>query len=244
MRCGSRTRCADCARRNTVEGLGRVLQRKAIPAVLGFAVLLAILLGWWTSIVPSNDRDWEPDVARLAYAEIQGDFLTVRNVRTFGYRSETDYTPAYYDKTYDLSKQQSVDLVAVYWMGSAIAHTILSFGFDGGGHLAISIETRKENGEDNSTIKGSEPEPSGRLYAAVWRRVRLADWPTGCLGEAGVHAPNQRYPAVQGLRWGERGSGQCLVEAWRHRQGAQHPGGQRLHRSGHAGRAAVFRLRA
>lgn len=120
----------------------------------GALVLFALLLGWWLSIEPSNNRNWQTDVARLAYAEIDGDRVTVRNIRNFDYRSETDFTPAYYDKTFDVSKLQSVDLVAVYWMGPAIAHTILSFGFEGGDHLAFSIETRKEQGEAYSTVKG------------------------------------------------------------------------------------------
>lgn len=120
----------------------------------GALVLFAVLLGWWLSIEPSNDRDWQPEVARLAYADIDGDHVTVHNIRNFDYRSETDFTPAYYDKTFDVGKLQSVDLVAVYWMGPAIAHTIMSFGFEGGDHLAFSIETRKEQGEAYSTIKG------------------------------------------------------------------------------------------
>src|SRR5262249_34941286 len=35
-----------------------------------------------------------------------------------------------------------------------IAHTILSFGFDDGRYLAISIETRKEKGEEYSAVAG------------------------------------------------------------------------------------------
>ena len=54
---------------------------------------------------------------------------------------------------YDLKKLDSVDLVAVYWMGPAIAHLFLSFGFEGD-HLAISIEARKEKGESYSSVKG------------------------------------------------------------------------------------------
>jgi len=123
-------------------------------AYAGALVLFVLLLGWWLSIAPSNDRDWQPEVARLAYADIDGDRVTVRNIRNFDYRSETDFTPAYYDKTFDVSKLESVDLVAVYWMGPAIAHTIMSFGFEGGDHLAFSIETRKEKGEAYSTVKG------------------------------------------------------------------------------------------
>lgn len=129
-------------------------RRRARAAVTGFVTLFAVLLGWWSGIKPSNNRDWQPDVARLAHAEINGDLVTVRNVRNFDYRSETDYTPSYYDRTYDLGKLRSVDLIAVYWMGPVIAHTILSFGFEGGDQLAISIETRKEQGETYSTTRG------------------------------------------------------------------------------------------
>jgi len=124
--------------------------RFALPA---FAVALVAIGVWWSSIKPSNERDWQPEVARLAYATIDGDLVTVHNIRNFDYRTETDFTPAYYDKTYDLKKLDSVDLVAVYWMGPAIAHLFLSFGF-AGDHLAISIEARKEKGEGYSSVKG------------------------------------------------------------------------------------------
>ena len=51
------------------------------------------------------------------------------------------------DRTYDLSKLDSVDLIAVYWAGKAVAHIMVSFGFQGQDYLAVSIETRKEKGE-------------------------------------------------------------------------------------------------
>jgi len=57
-------------------------------------------------------------------------------------------------RTYDLAKLDSVDLYTVYWMGPAIAHTIVSFGFGGEDYLAVSIEARKEEGEAYSSIKG------------------------------------------------------------------------------------------
>jgi hypothetical protein len=123
-------------------------------AVGAYLVLFALLLAWWRGIEPSSQRDWQTDVAKLAYAEIEGDIVTVRNIRNFAYRSETDYTPAWYDKRFDLSTLEGVDLVAVYWMGPAIAHTFVSFAFAGGDHLAISIETRKEKGEGYSTLRG------------------------------------------------------------------------------------------
>lgn len=119
-----------------------------------YALLFIMVLGWWLSIPPSNDRVWQADAAELPYATIEGDRITVHNIRNNTYRSESDFTPAHYTKTYDLSKLDSVDLFAVYWMGPAIAHTIVSFGFGGEDFLAVSIEARKEQGEGYSTIKG------------------------------------------------------------------------------------------
>ena len=92
---------------------------------------------------PSNDRNWQADVAVLPFATFDGDMVTIHNVRNFDYRSETDFTPRYYDRTFDLRKLDSVDLVSVYWMGPAIAHLFVSFGF-AGDYLAVSIEARKE----------------------------------------------------------------------------------------------------
>lgn len=123
-------------------------------ALATYVLAFTLLVVWFRSIEPSNERDWQTDVARLSYAEIEGDIVTVRNIRNFDYRSETDYTPAYYDKRFDLRKLEGVDLVAVYWMGPAIAHVFVSFAFAGGDHLAVSIEARKEKSEGYSTIKG------------------------------------------------------------------------------------------
>jgi len=123
------------------------------PAGLGFACAFMVVSFVWSSAEPSNDRDWQPEVALLPYADLDGDQLTVRNIRNFDYRSETDFTRAYYDRTFDLRHLDSLDLVAAYWMGPAIAHLFLTFGF-GDDHLAISIEARKERTEAYSSLKG------------------------------------------------------------------------------------------
>jgi hypothetical protein len=131
-----------------------LLVRPAGKSILIFSGMFALVIVWFLLIPPSNDRDWQPDVARLAWADIDGNRITVHDIRNFDYRTENDYTPAYYDKQFDLDKLESVDVVAVYWMGPAISHIFLSFGFAGGDYLAISIEARKEKGEGYSTIKG------------------------------------------------------------------------------------------
>jgi len=122
-------------------------------ACIVYIILFVSVTVWWSTIQPSNDREWQTEVAVLPYATFDGNLVTVHNIRNFDYRTETDFTPAYYDRTYDLTKLDSADLVAAYWMGPMIAHIFLSFGF-GDDHLAISIEARKEATEGYSSIKG------------------------------------------------------------------------------------------
>jgi hypothetical protein len=119
-----------------------------------FLAAFVLLVVWWLTISPSNDRDWQPDVAVLPWAEIDGDRVTIHNIRNCNYRTEIDYDVRHYDKTYDLSRLNTVDLFLVYWGSPMIAHTMLSFGFREGGYVCISIETRKEKGETYSPLKG------------------------------------------------------------------------------------------
>jgi len=134
--------------------LGFLFIRPRRRAVIGFLVVFALVLAWWSTIPPSNFRDWQPDVALLPYATINGNRVTLYNIRNVDYRSETDYDVRHYNKTFDLDKLRSVDLFLIYWGSPVIAHTILSFGFGDEGYVAVSIETRKEKGEDYSAIKG------------------------------------------------------------------------------------------
>lgn len=120
-------------------------------------VLLALFGGvvaWFLLIPPSNNRDWQPDVALLPFAEVNGDRVTIHNVRNCDYLSETNYTVSYYDRVYDVAKLQSADLYVCCWGPPLIAHTMLSFGFEGGNYVCFSIEARKEKGEGFSAIKG------------------------------------------------------------------------------------------
>jgi len=126
-------------------------RRWALAGILGaFVVVLAV----WLAIPPSNERDWQPDVATLAFADIQGDRVIVHNVRNVEYRTETDYTVRLEDRTLDLSKLRSLDIFLIYWGSPLIAHTIMSWGFEGDRYLAISIEARKEKGEQYSALRG------------------------------------------------------------------------------------------
>lgn len=122
--------------------------------VLIFLGLFAVVLVAWLSMKPSNDREWQPDVAVLPYAEVDGDAVIMHNIRNLDYRTETDYTVRYYDQSFHLSQLRSFDLFLSDWGLKTIVHTLVSFGFDDGSYLCVSIETRKEMGEAYSTLKG------------------------------------------------------------------------------------------
>jgi len=119
-----------------------------------FLLLFGVVLLLWFLIPPSNNRNWQPDLATLAWADISGDKVTIHNIRNCDYRTETDFTVRHYDRTFNLSKLKGIDFFLVYWGSPKIAHTMMSFDFEGQGNVCFSIETRKEKGEDYSTVKG------------------------------------------------------------------------------------------
>ena len=120
----------------------------------GYCAAFAALLLWWSTITPKLEGDWSPEVARAVTGTVDGDILTLSGVRNFTWRTTTDYTPVWEDRRYDLSTIVGADMYVVYWAGPVIAHTIVSFGFADGRHIAFSIEIRKERSVDYSPIAG------------------------------------------------------------------------------------------
>jgi Domain of unknown function (DUF4105) len=125
--------------------------------LLRLAIVLgafAVVVSWWLTLKPSNDRAWQPDVARTAWAEINGDEVTIHNVRNCDYRTETDFTPHWETRTVRLSQITGMDVAINYWGSPWIAHPIVSFQFSDRLPLCFSIETRKTMGQQYSTLEG------------------------------------------------------------------------------------------
>jgi hypothetical protein len=119
------------------------------------AAAVALAAGaWWVSRVPSNERNWQPDVARTAWAELEGDTVRLHNVRNFDYRTETDFDARWEDRTVKVSDLKGVDLFVSHWGSPWIAHALVSFDFGPGGYLTASVEARKEVGESYSAVWG------------------------------------------------------------------------------------------
>lgn len=124
-------------------------------AIVVFLLVLFGGYGLYSLPTPALDRNWSPDQAVPAQATIEGDTVTIRNVRNFTYRSTTDYTPGYYDTTVKLSDLTRVDFIVEPFGSVGAAHTFVSFGFKDGQQLAVSAEIRKEMGETFSPWLGA-----------------------------------------------------------------------------------------
>ena len=104
---------------------------------------------------PSNDRNWTADMRVLPNVQLDGDQLTIRNIRNCQYVTENDYIVDHYDRTIRVDEIRSVDFLVVPFKNTpAIAHTMLSFGLVDDSVLCVSAEIRKEIGEKYTTMAG------------------------------------------------------------------------------------------
>lgn len=109
-----------------------------------------------SKLVASNDRDWRADQAILPHAKFKDDLVKVYNIRNCSYTTPEDFVVRHYDKTYDLTKLRTVDFLVVPFPDTPdLAHTMLSFGFEPENYVAVSIEIRREKGEQYSPVSGA-----------------------------------------------------------------------------------------
>jgi hypothetical protein len=126
-------------------------QGRKLIAVLAIFFLVLI---WWRTQKPRNDRAWQPDVTETAWGEINGDDVTLHNVRNCDYRTENDYTPHWETRTVHLSQILGLDVFITYWGSPWMAHPIASFRFADTLPICFSIETRKAIDQEYSAVGG------------------------------------------------------------------------------------------
>ena len=131
----------------------RKLRRIALILVL--LLLAGFLLFQLFGPRPSLDREWKKGDERLAWADFEGRQVRVHNLRNARYRSVDDFDVAWEERTYDLDRLRSAWFVVEPFSDyRGPAHTFMSFGFEGGDYLAVSVELRKEEGETFSPLLG------------------------------------------------------------------------------------------
>ena len=131
-----------------------LLSRSFLRGLFICFLYVVVLFVWWNNLQPTNDKEWAADVARISHGEIIGDKLIMQNVRDFRYTDVSTFDERWQSREYDFNNLQGLDLFLSYWASDNIAHIILSWDFGDNGHLAISIETRKDKTQEYSAIKG------------------------------------------------------------------------------------------
>ena len=92
-------------------GFRRTLGAKAVFAALFLGVVV-----WFSTIQPSHDRPWRPEVAVMPRAFIDGDRIRITGVRNFEYRSRDDFDVRYEEREVSLSHLNSLDFyVSYFW---------------------------------------------------------------------------------------------------------------------------------
>jgi Domain of unknown function (DUF4105) len=129
------------------------VRRYHAGTLIALAGFLFVTL-WWFTLKPSNEGNWQPDDAQTASAEINGDHVTIYNVRNCSYVTSHDYTCQWETRSYDLANLSGIDLFITWWGPTLIAHPIVSFDFGPQGHVPMSIETRDVVGQSYSAIRG------------------------------------------------------------------------------------------
>ena len=122
--------------------------------ILLYIMAFVCTLLWYFNIAPQQNRNWDPEVARLLSYQQQGDQITLHNVRNFNWNTDGSYTQQWDTRHYDLDQIKGVNIITSYWMGPQIAHTLVSFEFTNQTPLVFSIEIRKEKNEKFSAIGG------------------------------------------------------------------------------------------
>jgi hypothetical protein len=151
--------------------------RPAVP--IGVAAGIALIMTVWWSFVPArNDRDWAPEYAQTLTARIDGDIVTLGNVRNFRWQTIETAEESWETRVFDASTVTSVDVFTSVWGNPNIAHVMVSFGFADGQHIAFSAETRRRVGQVYSTFGGFVREFELTLLAAderdlIWLRTDL-----------------------------------------------------------------------
>ncbi|WP_130804187.1 Lnb N-terminal periplasmic domain-containing protein [Acinetobacter ihumii] len=122
--------------------------------LLIYLIAFAGVLVWYFSIPALQNRDWNPEVARILSYERSGDVVTLHNIRNFDWKADGSYVEHWETRQLDLNKISGVNIITSYWMGPQIAHTLVSFDFTDQAPLTFSIEIRKEKNESFSAIGG------------------------------------------------------------------------------------------
>jgi hypothetical protein len=140
-------------------------KRGGVP-IAAYVLAYVILLAWWGTIAPSNHREWADDVSHMLAGQVDGDRVTLYNVRNFNWRTDDDYDARWETRSYDLNQLSTADVILSSWGVPGISHALISFGFNDGSHVVFSVEIRRRKGQSFSSIGGFFKQFESTIVAA------------------------------------------------------------------------------
>ena len=130
---------------------------------------LAIIFLFFAIKSPINNADWQTQFKVLPSVSLNGDLISVRNVRDFRYSDDGGIKEIrYLNQDYQLSEFKQAWFGISHFASNGLAHAFMSFEFSGDRFLAVSIEARleKKNSNGYSPLKG--------LFRAYTKTIVLA----------------------------------------------------------------------
>lgn len=128
---------------------------KKLTWVYLLLIILVIVLVFFLSIKPSNTRDWESEFAVLPNVTIEGDVITIANIRDWRYSEQEILSKNYINRTFNITDLERVwFLIEPFGKWDGVAHTYFVFDFKNQDPITFSIEARREKGEDYSAFLG------------------------------------------------------------------------------------------
>ena len=120
---------------------------------VALTAILAFMAAYYTK--PPASQDWVPLHERRASAEFSGDLVTIHNFRDAIHHSDAPVEVDWRDETFDLSRVETAELIIQpFGDGPFLTHIFITFGFDDGTQLAVSVEARRVSWDRFQPIGG------------------------------------------------------------------------------------------
>ena len=126
------------------------------PRVLAITITLigVFLISFvWRFKTPSGTGPWNKNQSMVPFMKYEDTNVTIHNFRNSSYRSVSDYDEKWETRTYSLDKIRTLDIIVEPFMPlKGMSHIILSFGFEDGEYVAVSVEARKPDDRGQNVV--------------------------------------------------------------------------------------------
>jgi hypothetical protein len=132
-----------------------------LSVAAGVVALVCIWLAYRLLVLqPTNDRNWEYGMEELPHITIDGNVVNVQHERDFRWTADGPRASDYIDRSFDVQRLAQVWFVeepftlAPFNGFQGVAHTYFVFDFQDQPPVAISVESRRQQGQGYDPIAG------------------------------------------------------------------------------------------